>query len=42
VSVTTARRVMEDAGYRPPKVKREPQLAGFIGPERLQIRFTPT
>jgi putative transposase len=23
VSVTTARRVMEDAGYRPPKVKRE-------------------
>jgi putative transposase len=24
VSVTTARRVMEDAGYRPPKVKREP------------------
>jgi putative transposase len=24
VSVNTARRVMEDAGYRPPKVKREP------------------
>ncbi len=24
VSITTARRVMEDAGYRPPKVKREP------------------
>ena len=24
VAVTTARRVMEDAGYRPPKVKREP------------------
>jgi putative transposase len=24
VSVATARRVMEDAGYRPPKVKREP------------------
>ena len=24
VSVHTVRRVMEDAGYRPPKVKREP------------------
>lgn len=24
VSVTTVRRVMEDAGYRPPKIKREP------------------
>jgi hypothetical protein len=24
VNVNTARRVMEDAGYRPPKVKREP------------------
>lgn len=24
VAVTTVRRVMEDAGYRPPKVKREP------------------
>jgi len=29
VSVTTARRVMEDAGYRPPKVKREPHDERF-------------
>lgn len=29
VSVTTARRVMEDAGYRPPKVKREPHDQRF-------------
>jgi transposase InsO family protein len=29
VSVTTARRVMEDAGYRPPKVKREPHHERF-------------
>jgi hypothetical protein len=27
--VTTARRVMEDAGYRPPKVKREPHDERF-------------
>jgi putative transposase len=29
VSVTTARRVMEEAGYRPPKVKREPHTDRF-------------
>lgn len=29
VSVHTARRVMEDAGYRPPKVKREPHDQRF-------------
>lgn len=29
VSVTTARRVMEDAGYRPPRVKREPHDERF-------------
>lgn len=29
VSVTTARRVMEDAGYRPPKVQREPHDERF-------------
>ena len=29
VSVMTARRVMEDAGYRPPKVKREPHDERF-------------
>lgn len=29
VAVTTARRVMEDAGYRPPKVKREPHDERF-------------
>ena len=29
VSVTTARRVMEDAGYRPPKVVREPHDERF-------------
>jgi len=29
VSVNTARRVMEDAGYRPPKVNREPHDARF-------------
>jgi transposase InsO family protein len=29
VSVTTARRVMEDAGYRPPKIKREPHDERF-------------
>lgn len=29
VSVTTTRRVMEDAGYRPPKVKREPHEERF-------------
>jgi transposase InsO family protein len=29
VSVLTARRVMEDAGYRPPKVKREPHDERF-------------
>ena len=37
VSVTTARRVMEDAGYRPPKVKREPHDERFeaIRPNHL-------
>ncbi|MBU0595369.1 DDE-type integrase/transposase/recombinase [Candidatus Bipolaricaulota bacterium] len=30
VSVHTARRVMEDAGYRPPKVKREPHDERFV------------
>lgn len=29
VAVTTTRRVMEDAGYRPPKVKREPHDERF-------------
>ena len=29
VSVNTTRRVMEDAGYRPPKVKREPHEKGY-------------
>jgi len=29
VSVTTARRVMEDAGYRPPKVRRAPHDQRF-------------
>ena len=29
VAVTTVRRVMEDAGYRPPKVKREPHDERF-------------
>jgi putative transposase len=29
VAVATVRRVMEDAGYRPPKVKREPHDARF-------------
>jgi putative transposase len=37
VSVNTARRVMEDAGYRPPKVKREPhnELYEAVRPNHL-------